>query len=66
MIEQSVPSKRDLLILGGGLVGMTLALAAARAIDAYEEDAETIARKAMQVAADICVFTNGNVTVETV
>ncbi len=30
MIEQSVPSKRDLLILGGGLVGMTLALAAAR------------------------------------
>jgi ATP-dependent HslUV protease subunit HslV len=31
-----------------------------------EETPETIARKAMQVAADICVFTNGNVTVETV
>lgn len=46
--------------------GGNYALAAARAIDAYEEDAETIARKAMQVAADICVFTNGNVTVETV
>ena len=46
--------------------GGNYALAAARAIDAYEEDAETIARKAMQVAADICVFTNGNVSVETV
>ena len=41
-------------------------LAKARALDAYEEDAEQIARKAMAVAADICVFTNGNVTLETV
>ena len=32
----------------------------------YETDAETIARKAMAVAADVCVFTNGNVTLETV
>ena len=46
--------------------GGNYALAAARALAEYEEDAETIARKAMQVAADICVFTNGNVTVETV
>ena len=42
------------------------ALAAAKAIAEYEDDPETIARKAMQVAADICVFTNGNVTVEEV
>jgi ATP-dependent HslUV protease subunit HslV len=28
-------------------------------------DAETIARKAMAIAADICVYTNDNVTVET-
>ena len=46
--------------------GGNYALAAARALDAYEEDAEQIARKAMAVAADICVFTNGNVTLETV
>ncbi|TCD04086.1 ATP-dependent protease subunit HslV [Erythrobacteraceae bacterium CFH 75059] len=46
--------------------GGNYALAAARALDAYEDDAETIARKALAVAADICVFTNGNVTVETV
>ena len=46
--------------------GGNYALAAARAIADYETDPETIARKAMAVAADLCVFTNGNVTVETV
>jgi ATP-dependent HslUV protease, peptidase subunit HslV len=46
--------------------GGNFALAAARAIADYESDAETIARKAMAVAADICVFTNGNLTLETV
>ena len=46
--------------------GGNYALAAARALDQYEEDAEQIARKAMAVAADICVVTNGNVTLETV
>ena len=28
-------------------------------------DAEAIARKAMGIAADICVYTNNNLTVET-
>ncbi|PKP86915.1 MAG: HslU--HslV peptidase proteolytic subunit [Alphaproteobacteria bacterium HGW-Alphaproteobacteria-16] len=46
--------------------GGNFALAAARALTDYESDAEVIARKAMAVAADICVFTNGNLTVETV
>ena len=46
--------------------GGNYALAAAKAIDLYEDDAEVIARKAMAVAADICVFTNDRVTVETV
>jgi ATP-dependent HslUV protease subunit HslV len=46
--------------------GGNYALAAARGIDSYETDAETIARKAMAVAADICVFTNDRVTVETI
>jgi len=53
----------DIAAIGSG---GNFALAAARAIADYESDAETIARKAMAVAADICVFTNGNVTVETV
>lgn len=46
--------------------GGNYALAAARALTDYEEDAEQIARKAMRVAAEICVFTNDNVTLETV
>jgi ATP-dependent protease HslVU, peptidase subunit len=46
--------------------GGNYALAAARALDSYEDDAEAIARKAMQVAADICVFTNDRVTVESI
>jgi hypothetical protein len=44
--------------------GGNFALAAAMALYEYEEDAETIARKAMKIAADICVYTNGNLTVE--
>ena len=46
--------------------GGNYALAAARAIAEYEADAETIARRAMRVAADICVFTNDRVTLEEV
>jgi len=53
----------DIAAIGSG---GNFALAAARALADYEQDAETIARKAMAVAADICVFTNGNLTVETV
>ena len=45
--------------------GGNYALAAARALLDYENDAEAIARKAMQIASEVCVFTNGNVTVET-
>jgi ATP-dependent HslUV protease subunit HslV len=60
----------DVLEPEGGITaigsGGNYALAAARALDAYEDDAETIARKAMQVAAEICVFTNDRVTVETI
>lgn len=44
--------------------GGNFALAAARALTDYEGDAEVLARKAMQVAADICVYTNGHLTVE--
>ncbi|TRD10889.1 ATP-dependent protease subunit HslV [Erythrobacter insulae] len=60
----------DVLEPEGGIAaigsGGNYALAAARALSDYEDDAEQIARKAMAVAAEICVFTNGNVTVETV
>jgi ATP-dependent HslUV protease, peptidase subunit HslV len=44
--------------------GGNFALSAARALMDYEPDAETLARKAMGVAADICVYTNDQLTVE--
>ena len=60
----------DVLEPEGGITaigsGGNYALAAGRALDEYEEDAERIARRAMAVAADICVFTNDRVTVETI
>ena len=45
--------------------GGNYALSAARALYEYEDNAETIARKAMTIASEICVFTNSNFVVET-
>ena len=39
--------------------------AAARSLVEYEADAETICRKAMAIAAELCVYTNDRLTVET-
>jgi ATP-dependent HslUV protease subunit HslV len=59
----------DVLEPEGGIAGIgsggTYALAAARALADSDLDAEAIARKAMKIAADICVYTNENVVVET-
>ena len=46
--------------------GGNFALAAARALIDSDLDAEAIARKAMSIAADICVYTNSNLTVESI
>ena len=47
--------------------GGNYALAAARAIDRLDTDmdAETVARKVMTIASEICVYTNENITLET-
>lgn len=45
--------------------GGNYALAAARALADTDKDAEEIARKAMEIAASICIYTNDNVMVET-
>ena len=44
--------------------GGNFALAAARGLIDSDRDAETVARDAMAIASDICVYTNGNLTVE--
>ena len=45
--------------------GGNYALAAARALADYEPDAETLSRKAMAIAAEVCVYTNDQLTIET-
>ena len=46
--------------------GGNYALSAAKALVEYEDDPEKIARRAMAVAAEVCVFTNDRVTVEVI
>ena len=46
--------------------GGNYALAAARALADSDMDAEAIARKAMAIAAEICVYTNNNLTLESI
>jgi ATP-dependent HslUV protease subunit HslV len=63
-----VTGNGDVLEPDGGIAaigsGGNFALAAARALVDYEQDAETIARKAMAIAAEVCVYTNDRLTVE--
>ena len=70
-------SKRSLLLTGQGDVlepedavigigsGGNYALAAARALLSVDGvDAEEVCRRSMKIAADICVYTNGNIILE--
>jgi ATP-dependent HslUV protease subunit HslV len=58
----------DVLEPEGGVMGIgsggNYALSAARALIDTDMEAEAIVRKAMTIAADICVYTNRNVTIE--
>jgi len=59
----------DVLEPEDGLIGIgsggTYALAAARALfDRSELNAEAIVRRSMEIAADICIYTNRNLTLE--
>ena len=58
----------DVLEPDGGVAGIgsggNYALAAARALMDTDQSAAEIARKAMAIAADICVYTNTSVTLE--
>ncbi|MEL7428674.1 MAG: ATP-dependent protease subunit HslV [Pseudomonadota bacterium] len=46
--------------------GGNYALAAARALEDTDKSAEEIAARALKIAAEICVYTNGNTIVETI
>ena len=52
-------------VLGIGSGG-NYALAAARALMAYDLSAEEIARRALDIAAQICVYTNDQIVIESI
>lgn len=54
--------EHDVVAVGSG---GNYALSAARGLYDYEEDAEIIGRRALEIAADICVYTNHNISIET-
>ena len=60
----------DVLEPEDGIIGIgsggNYALAAAKVLMDSEMSAEEIAKKSLKVASEICVFTNGNVTIEKV
>ncbi len=61
----------DVLEPEDGLIGIgsggNFALAAAKAlVDRDDMDAESIARRALAIAAEICVYTNDNVIIESI
>jgi ATP-dependent HslUV protease subunit HslV len=53
--------EHDIAAIGSG---GNFALAAARGLIDSDRNAEGVARDAMKIASDICVYTNGNLTVE--
>jgi len=59
----------DVLEPEGGIMGIgsggNYALSAARALSDSALDAESIVRKSLKIAAEICVYTNENLTIET-
>jgi len=63
VLEPETDGKGAVAAIGSG---GNYALAAARALLETSHDAEEIARRAMGIAADICVYTNHNIVVETI
>jgi ATP-dependent HslUV protease subunit HslV len=59
----------DVLEPEGGVMaigsGGNFALAAARALAGTDMDPEAVVRRSLEIAAEICVYTNGNIVVET-
>ena len=61
VLEPEVEDGGSAMAIGSG---GNYALAAARALMPTELGAEDIVRRSMKIAADICVYTNGNLVVE--
>ena len=62
VLEPEVTEHGSVMGIGSG---GNFALAAGRALLGFDLDAEEIARRAMAIASEICVYTNTNLVVET-
>ena len=60
------PEANDTAAIAAIGSGGNYALAAAKALVDYESDPEKLARRAMAIAAEVCVFTNDRLTIESV
>ncbi|MBC8129999.1 MAG: ATP-dependent protease subunit HslV [Rhizobiaceae bacterium] len=69
-ITLALTGNGDVLEPEGGIMaigsGGNFALAAARALADTDHDAEEIARRAMKIAGEICIYTNGNLVMESI
>ncbi|ACB93906.1 ATP-dependent protease subunit HslV [Beijerinckia indica] len=63
VLEPEMTEQGSVMGIGSG---GNYALAAGRALLATEFDAETITRKSLEIAADICVYTNRNLIIESI
>lgn len=63
VLEPEADAVGSVMAIGSG---GNYALAAARALLPFEPDPESIARRALAIAAEICVYTNSNVVIESV
>ncbi|CAH1678939.1 peptidase component of the HslVU protease [Hyphomicrobiales bacterium] len=63
VLEPEVQHGAAIMAIGSG---GNYALAAARALADSDHDAETIVRRALGIAADICVYTNSNLVIESI
>ncbi len=63
VLEPEAHEKGSVMGIGSG---GNYALAAGRALLDTDLDAETIARRALTIASDICVYTNGNFVLESI
>jgi ATP-dependent HslUV protease, peptidase subunit HslV len=63
VLEPEATPEGSVMAIGSG---GNYALAAGRALLSTEHDAEVIARRALEIAADICVYTNRNVVIESI
>ena len=63
VLEPETKDDASVMAIGSG---GNFALAAAKALAPSDQSAEAIVRQSLEIAAEICVYTNGNLVIETI